>query len=47
MPYGHLLATYQGTRLAGYDIDYMTQRSLPGIRNRLLPLIRNAKPLNW
>lgn len=47
MPYGQLLATYQGTRLAGYNMDYMKQRSLPGIRNRLLPLIRNAKPLNW
>ena len=47
MPYGQLLATYQGTRLAGYDMDYMKQRSLPGIRNRLLPLIRSAKPLNW
>lgn len=47
MPYAQLMASYQGTRRCGYNMDYMSRVSIPGIRQRLLPLIRSAKPLDW
>ena len=47
MPIAQLMASYQGTRRCGYDQDYMNRVSIVGIRQRLLPLIRNAKPLDW
>jgi uncharacterized protein (TIGR02172 family) len=47
MPYAFLMSSYQGTRRAGYDLEHMRQRSLPGIRNNLLPAIRSAQPLDF
>ncbi len=47
MPYAQLLVSYHGTRRSGYDLDYMSRVSVVGIRERLLPLIRSAKPLDW
>ena len=47
MPIGHLISSYMGTRRLGYDEALMRQRSLPGLRQRTLPLIRSAKPLDW
>ena len=47
MPYAQLMSTYQGTRRCGFDRDHMTRVSLVGIRQRLIPLIRGAKPLDW
>ena len=47
MPYAQLLSSYHGTRRCGFDRDYMTRVSLIGIRQRLLPSIRGAKPLDW
>jgi uncharacterized protein (TIGR02172 family) len=47
MPFAQLMSSYQGTRRCGFDRDYMTRVSLLGIRQRLLPLIRSARPLDW
>ena len=47
MPVAQLMASYQGTRRCGYDLEYMNRVSIVGIRQRLLPLIRSAKPLDW
>ncbi len=47
MPVAQLMSSYQGTRRCGYDLDYMNRVSIVGIRQRLLPLIRSAKPLDW
>ena len=47
MPVAQLMATYQGTRRRGFDVEQMRQYSLPGIHQRLLPLIRSAQPLEW
>ena len=47
MAYAQLLASYQGTRRCGYDLDYMNRVSVVGIRQRLLPLISSAKPMDW
>ena len=44
MPYAQLLSSYQGTRRAGFQPEHMRSVSIPGIRQRLLPLIRNANP---
>ncbi len=47
MPYAQLMASYQGSRRMGYNRELMIQRTLPGIRTRLLPLIRAASPIDW
>ncbi len=47
MPYAQLLSSYQGTRRCGYDVDYMSRISVPGMRQRLFPLIRSARPVDW
>jgi uncharacterized protein (TIGR02172 family) len=44
MPYAEMISRYQGARRAGYQPEYMRSMSIPYIRQRLLPLIRNAKP---
>jgi uncharacterized protein (TIGR02172 family) len=45
MPYAQLLSSYHGSRRANYNPDYMQKGFLVGIRQRLLPLVRQAKPL--
>ena len=47
MPYAQLLSSFHGTRRMNFDVDYMQRVSVPGMRQRLLPLIRQAKPLDW
>ena len=47
MPYAQLLATYQGSRRVNFNPDYMEKILVPVVRTRLLPLIRNAAPLEW
>ena len=47
LPVAQLMATYQGTRRAGYDVESMKRTSLIGIRQRLLPLIHAAQPLDF
>lgn len=44
MPYAQMISSYQGARRAGFQPDYMRSVNIPGLRQRLLPLIRNAKP---
>ncbi len=46
-PYAQLLVSYHGTRRSGFNQDYMRSTSVPGMRQRLFPLIQAAKPLDW
>lgn len=47
MPYAQMLASYHSTRRVNFNPEYMEKITVPGIRERLLPLIRTAQPLEW
>lgn len=47
MPVAELMSRYHGIRRTGYDQEYMRNAALPIIRQRLLPLIKNAEPVDW
>ena len=46
-PYAALLASYHGSRRTGFNADLMRQTHLPLIKGRLLPAIRQTKPIDW
>ena len=47
MPYSQLLACYHGTRRVNFNPEYMKSMMTGAIRERLLPAIRSAIPLEW
>ena len=47
MPYANLLASYHGTRRCGFNLEYMKNISQIIIKEKLLPSIREAIPLDW
>jgi uncharacterized protein (TIGR02172 family) len=47
MPYSQLLACYHGTRRVNFNPEYMKTMMAGSIRERLLPAIRSAIPLEW
>jgi len=47
MPYSQLLACYHGTRRVNFNPEYMKTMMTGSIRERLLPAIRSAIPLEW
>lgn len=47
MPYANLLASYHGTRRCGFNLEYMKKVSQGLIKEKLLPSIREAIPLDW
>ena len=47
MPYANLLASYHGTRRSGFNLEYMKNISQGIIKEKLLPSIREAIPLEW
>ncbi|MBQ3965783.1 MAG: anti-sigma factor antagonist [Treponema sp.] len=47
MPYSQLLACYHGTRRVNFNPEYMKTMMTGAIRERLLPAIRSAIPLEW
>ncbi len=46
-PYATMLAAYHGSRRTNFNEELMRKTTLPLIQGRLLPAVRQAKPINW